>query len=107
MYAQDELLPWARVLLDTNDVELFDAHVHLGIRDPAGLLATEEEALRALEQVRSRALIFPLKEPAGYEQPNRHMLRLADQHPDRLNALCRLDPAKGPLAELQDCLGLG
>ncbi len=108
IYAQEQLMPWARAVLDkVGGVEPFDAHVHLGIRDPAGLEVTEDEALAALEQVDSRALIFPLKEPGGYEGPNRHMTELSRRHPDRFKALCRLDPAKDPLGEARDCLAAG
>ncbi len=108
IYAQEELLPWTRaVLRRIEDVELFDAHVHLGIRDPAGLEVTEEEASAALEQVDSRGLIFPLKEPGGYEGPNRHMIELSQRHPERFKALCRLDPARDPMGEAQDCLAAG
>jgi hypothetical protein len=85
VYAQPNLMPWVDALReDVDGIELYDAHVHLGLRDPAALLATEEEALDALEQVGSRALIFALKEPAGYARANRHLLELAEAHPDRL-----------------------
>src|SRR4051812_7673812 len=105
MYAQPNLMPWVHALhADVADLGLYDAHVHLGLRDPAGLQATEEEALDALEQVGSRALIFPLKEPAGYSRANTRMLELAEAHPDRLRALCRLDPADSPIDEAQRCL---
>src|SRR3954447_18405098 len=105
MYAQPNLMPWVQALReDVEGLELYDAHVHVGLRDPAGLEATEEEALDALAQVDSRALIFPLKEPAGYRDPNQHMLELAEKHPDRLRALCRLDPAEDPLGEAERCL---
>jgi predicted TIM-barrel fold metal-dependent hydrolase len=108
MYSQNQLLPWARALHQhVDDLALYDAHVHLGIHDPAGLEVVEEEALSALEQVDSRALIFPLKEPSGYRAYNQHMLDLADEHPDRLRALCRLDPADDPLRELERCLDAG
>src|SRR3954451_19510463 len=108
MYAQPNLMPWVDVLRqDVEGLELYDAHVHVGLRDPAGLEATEDEALDALKQVDSRALVFPLKEPAGYGGPNEHVLALADQHPERLRALCRLDPAEDPLGEAERCLDAG
>src|SRR4051794_19139776 len=108
MYSQDQLLPWARAVLDhADDLALYDAHVHLGIHDPAGLEVVEEEALEALGAFDSRALVFPLKEPSGYREYNQHMLDLADRHPDRLRALCRLDPADDPFGELQRCLDAG
>jgi predicted TIM-barrel fold metal-dependent hydrolase len=108
MYAQRNLMPWVEKLReDVEGLELYDAHVHIGLHDPAGLLATAEEAIEALEQVDSRALIFPLKEPGGYREPNRRMLELVDAHPDRLRALCRLDPGDDPVAEAQRCLDAG
>src|SRR5215212_7522581 len=101
-------MPWVEMLhRDVDDLRLFDAHVHIGLHDPAGLLATAEDALGALEQVDSRALIFPLKEPGGYRAPNERMLELVEGHPDRLRALCRLDPADDPLGEAQRCLDAG
>jgi len=108
MYAQPNLMPWIHALHeDVEGLDLYDAHVHLGLRDPAGLQATEEEALDALEQVGSRALIFPLKEPAGYGRANARMLELAAEHPERLKALCRLDPRDGALEEAERCLDAG
>jgi uncharacterized protein len=108
VYAQENLMPWVEMLhCDVDDLRLFDAHVHIGLHDPAGLLATAEDALGALEQVDSRALIFPLKEPGGYREPNERMLELVEAHPDRLRALCRLDPAEDPLGEAQRCLDAG
>src|SRR5215210_1538667 len=108
MYAQANLMPWVGKLReDVPDLALYDAHVHLGLHDPAGLQATEEEALDALGQVDSRALIFPLSEPAGYRRANERMLELVDAHPDRFRALCRLDPADDPLAQAERSLDAG
>jgi len=108
MYAQPNLMPWVHALHEhVPGLELHDAHVHLGLRDPAGLQATEEEALDALGQVGSRALIFPLKEPARYERANTHMVELAEAHPERFRALCRIDPAEAPMSEAERCLEAG
>src|SRR5215203_173045 len=108
MYAQPNLMPWVdAVRHDVPDLHIYHAHVHIGLKDPSGLLATAEEAIDALEQVGSRALVFALKEPGGYRDANEHMLELADANPDRLRALCRLDPADDPLAEAQRCLDRG
>src|SRR5215210_3784218 len=101
-------MPWVEMLhRDVDDLCLYDAHVHIGLEDPAGLLATAEQAIKALEAVDSRALIFPLKEPRGYREPNRRMLELVEAHPERLRALCRLDPADDPLDEAQRSLDAG
>jgi uncharacterized protein len=108
IYSEQLIEPWLHPLrAEVPDLDVVDVHIHVGLADPAALLATEEEALDALEQVGSRALIFPLKEPAGYRDPNTRMLELADAHPDRLRALCRLDPAEDPLGEAQRCLDAG
>src|SRR3954453_19598994 len=100
VYAQPNLMPWVHALReDIPELRVFDAHVHLGLRDPAGLLATEEEALDALEQVDSRALIFPLREPPGYVGANAPILELVAAHRERLEGLCRLDPAADAVEE--------
>src|SRR4051794_1762060 len=101
MYAQPNLMPWVHALHeDIPDLRLFDAHVHIGLHDPAGLEATADEASAALEEVDSRALIFPLKEPGGYSEPNSRMLELAEADPQRFRTLARLDPAEDPVVEL-------
>src|SRR3954453_18878800 len=108
VYAQPNLMPWVHALReDIPELRVFDAHVHLGLRDPAGLLATEEEALDALEQVDWRALIFPLGEPAGYCAANAQVLGVVAAHPERLEALCRLDPAADAVEEARRCLDGG
>jgi uncharacterized protein len=108
MYSQEQLLPWVEaVRSDIPGADFNDAHTHLGLHDSAGLLATHDELLRVLDQVDSRALVFPLKEPGGYSEANDRMLELAADHPDRLRALARLDPADDPLAEAERCLDAG
>src|SRR4051812_22586013 len=104
MYAQDQLLPWVEALRDdVEDLVLEDAHVHVGLHDPAGLQATADEALRALDEVDSGALVFALSEPDGYREANERMIALADEHP-RLHALARLDPADEPLKTAEQAL---
>ena len=107
IYAQEQLLPWARHVLDGRGVDLFDAHVHVGLDDPGGILATADQALDALEQVGSGAFVFPLMDPAGYRAANRRVLDLARSRPRTVRALCRLDPGDEPLAEAQQCLDAG
>jgi uncharacterized protein len=108
MYSQEQLLPWVEaVRQDIPGAHLNDAHTHLGLHDSAGLQATADELLEALAQVDSRALVFPLKEPAGYREANDQMLKLSAENPDRLRALCRLDPADDPVGEAERCLADG
>jgi len=108
MYSQPNLMPWVHKLREeVEQLELYDTHVHLGLRDPAGFETTEEEVVEALAEVNSRALVFPLKEPGGYRDANTRMLDLSAQHPGRLRALVRLDPGDDPLGEAERCLDAG
>jgi hypothetical protein len=72
MYSQRELLPWAAAIRGRlgDDAPLFDAHTHVGLDDPAGLLATGEDVVQAVQTVDSRALVFALKEPTGVAAGN-------------------------------------
>lgn len=109
MYNDAQLLPWLDAARAAGGgFALFDAHVHFGISDPSGLLATEEEALNALALADSGGLLFPLKEPGGYRAPNDRALALARDAADgRIAALARLDPAHDPTGEARRCLDAG
>jgi hypothetical protein len=108
MYNDVQLLPWLDAVREAaGGFELFDAHVHFGISDPSGLLATEEEALEALALIDSGGLLFPLKEPDGYRGPNERALALARDSDGRIAALARLDPADDPTGEARRCLDAG
>jgi len=49
MYSDELLAPWLAVLRDRlPPLDLVDMHVHVGLSDPAGLLASEEGALASL-----------------------------------------------------------
>jgi predicted TIM-barrel fold metal-dependent hydrolase len=94
MYSEEHLRPWLDALTAAlPGLDLFDGHVHVGIRDPAGLQATADEVIGSLQVAGARAVVFPLSEPTGYREANRTMLDLAERHPDRLVAFARLDPA--------------
>lgn len=108
MYNDRRLLPWLNAVQDyAGGFQLFDAHVHFGINDPAGLLATEQQALDALALVNSGGVVFPLKEPAGYRGPNQRALDMARDSGGNVAALARLDPADDPTAEARRCLDAG
>jgi hypothetical protein len=108
MYSEQELRPWVDALHDAVPrLEPFDAHIHVGLSDPAGYQATAEEAVAALSLARSGGLVFTLKEPDGYGAANAAMIALAGEHPGRLRALCRLDPADAPLTEAERSLAAG
>jgi predicted TIM-barrel fold metal-dependent hydrolase len=108
MYADRQLQPWLDALRDeVPDADILDAHVHVGIADPAGLEATADEAREALERADARALVFPLKEPEGYPAANDRMIALAEEHPDRFVPLCRVDPHADAAGEAQRCVDRG
>jgi predicted TIM-barrel fold metal-dependent hydrolase len=92
------------------DVEVIDAHTHLGL-DEDGRSLTLEQLLAALDDAGARrACVFPLHDPErkpAYSLPNDRVLAWAQESGGRLAAFCRLDPAEGPLAEGERCLAAG
>src|SRR3954453_16470894 len=83
MYSEELLAPWLAVLRDRlPSLDVVDMHVHVGLSDPAGLLATEEEALASLALAGAHGVVFPLKEPGGYREANERMLDLARRRTD-------------------------
>jgi len=63
--------------------------------------------VRALVEVDARALIFPLNEPDGCQAANRRLIQLANERPQQLRALVRVDPADDPTGQVRDGLDLG
>lgn len=108
MYADELLAPWweqTTALLPA--VELFDAHTHIGVDDPDGFTCTAEQLLAALAPTRSRAVVFPMHEPAGYPPANDHVIAAAQASSGVLVPFCRVDPRDGAAAEVRRCLKLG
>src|SRR5437660_12604723 len=98
MYADELLAPWLETFrARLPSLELFDCHTHIGVNDPSGFSVTREQLLTSLELADSRAAVFPLKEPEGYHDANLRAVQLAAEHPERLVAFCRIDPADQPL----------
>ncbi len=90
----DEAMAAAGVALD-----FFDAHTHMGHNDPDGQHATAAEIVAGLERAgQRRALIFPMHEPAGYEEANGAVLAAVAASGGRLEGLARLDPHRGEAA---------
>jgi uncharacterized protein len=108
MYTDQLLLPSLDQLRAAlPELRLFDAHTHLGCKDPDGSCVTPEELLAALDVAQARAVTFPLMEPGGYRQANRDVTTAAEASDGRLVPFCRVDPHHGPLAELERSLGHG
>lgn len=87
----------------------FDAHTHMGHADPDGMEADPDEVLASLDAAgHDRALLFAMQEPGGYPPANDAVLAACATAPERLQALCRVDPnALGAEAELERCLAAG
>ena len=108
MYADDLLAPWYEQLLRlTGPLKLFDAHTHIGVNDPDTFKCTAEELLAALLPTDSRAVVFPMHEPAGYPPANDDVIAAAAASEDRLVAFCRIDPRQDPVAEVRRCIAAG
>jgi hypothetical protein len=92
------------------DVEVIDAHTHLGL-DEDGRSLTLEQLLGQLDVAEARrACVFPLHDPErrpAYSLPNDRVLAWASESDGRLVPFCRLDPSEGPLAECERSLSAG
>jgi uncharacterized protein len=92
------------------DVEVFDAHVHLGT-DIDGMRGNVDELLR-IQQAHgiTRSFMFCLDEPdrrPGFRAPNDRSLAFAAQSGGALIPFVRLDLGEGPIEEATRCLDLG
>jgi len=116
----DDLLGHARAVVarfDENllaelpsDVEIVDAHVHLG-RDVDGMVADFDELMAMLERYgNARAFAFCLDEEdraPGFRAPNDRTLAYAERSEGRVLPFVRLDLAEEPVAEAVRCLDRG
>jgi len=102
--------PWVQLMLaQIPEVELFDAHTHLGQNDPDGMSQTLEQLLSTLEAAQARgAFVFPMHEPGGYPSANDMVIEAAAQSEGRLTPFCRVSPnAGGAVTEAQRALAAG
>jgi predicted TIM-barrel fold metal-dependent hydrolase len=92
------------------DVEIFDAHVHLG-DDIDGMSGRREELLGVMDEYGvGRAFMFCLDEPdrhPGFRAPNDRTLADAAQSGGRLIPFVRLDLNEGPIEEATRGLDAG
>jgi uncharacterized protein len=104
-----ELQPWFDHAMSlVPDVEIYDAHMHVGVNDPDGFKATAPQILHALELADARGVAFPFHEPDGYRDANDHVIAAAAESGGRLVAFCRVDPNAGDaVAEAARALDTG
>jgi hypothetical protein len=92
------------------EMEVIDAHTHLGL-DEDGRSLTLEQLLSLLDDAgAARACVFPLHDPErrpAYSLPNDRVIEWAAESDGRLMPFCRLDPSEDALAECERCLGIG
>jgi predicted TIM-barrel fold metal-dependent hydrolase len=92
------------------DVELFDAHVHLG-KDIDGMSGSPDELIGMMDDYDvGRAFMFCLDEPdrhPAFRAPNDRTLAFAAESDGRLIPFVRLDLKENPVEEAIRCLDAG
>ncbi len=92
------------------DVEIFDAHVHLG-DDIDGMRGRPDELLALMDEYGvGRAFMFCLDEPdrhPGFRAPNDRTLAYARESNGRLIPFVRLDLNEDPISEAKRCIDAG
>jgi predicted TIM-barrel fold metal-dependent hydrolase len=102
------MLPWwERLEADHPELDLLDAHTHVGADDPDGVKQTTEQLLAALKRASARAVVFPMHEPDGYPPANDRVLEAVAASDGRLFGYCRVDPRADAVAEARRCLDAG
>jgi hypothetical protein len=101
--------PWTEVIFDQiPDLELFDAHTHIGQNDPDGMKQSAQELLDSLRRIHARgAFVFPMHEPDGYPNPNDRVLEAAAASDGLLVPFCRVNPHHDAVPEARRCLEAG
>jgi hypothetical protein len=104
-----QLKPWIDILQEqVPDLELFDAHTHLGENDPDGMRQSPDELLELLRTARARgAFVFPMHEPDGYPPANDMVLEAARNSDGLLVPFCRVNPHEDAVAEAERALAAG
>jgi predicted TIM-barrel fold metal-dependent hydrolase len=105
----DELMrPYYDVLVEElGELDLYDAHTHIGDNDPDGFRQTPAQLLRVLDAARARAVVFPMHEPEGYREANDVAIAAAAESGGRLVAFCRVNPHNDAVAEATRALDAG
>jgi predicted TIM-barrel fold metal-dependent hydrolase len=98
---------WDRLLADTGELALYDAHTHIGRNDPDGFKQEPAELMAVMERAGARAVTFPMHEPGGYRDANVEAIEAARDSGGRLAAFCRVDPRDDALGEATRSLDAG
>ncbi|MCL2418122.1 MAG: amidohydrolase family protein [Conexibacteraceae bacterium] len=103
------ITPWLQVIRErVPDLELFDAHTHVGEHDPDGMHQTPDELMQGLRSADARGcFVFPMHEPDGYPAYNDAVIEAAAQAGGMFVPFCRVHPGFGAPAEAQRALDRG
>jgi predicted TIM-barrel fold metal-dependent hydrolase len=103
------LAPWNQVVQDqVPELELFDAHTHIGRNDPDGMSQQPDELLAGLQRAKARgAFVFPMHEPDGYGAANDEVIEAAHASDGLLVPFCRVNPHIDPIKEAERALERG
>ncbi len=103
------LQPWVDVVREqVPDLELFDAHTHIGRNDPDGMQQTPEELVANLVTAGARGcFVFPMHEPDGYAVANDFVIEAAREVDGLLVPFCRVNPHDSAVREAERALGAG
>jgi len=110
--AQGLLAAWQKELMRElpEDVEIFDAHTHLG-DDIDGMRGRPDDLLGIMDEYRiGRAFMFCLDEPdrhPAFRAPNDRTLDYARGSNGRLIPFVRLDLNENPIEEAERCIAAG
>ena len=108
MFSDQAVTPFlVRLRTDLPDLEILDAHTHIGFNDPDGMRCSPETLIEALELAGNRAVVFAMHEPEGYPKANDWVRAEADRSEGRLMPFARLDPRDDPVAEGERSLDAG
>jgi predicted TIM-barrel fold metal-dependent hydrolase len=90
------------------ELELFDAHTHIGRNDPDGMSQQPDELLAGLQRAKARgAFVFPMHEPDGYGAANDEVIEAAHASDGLLVPFCRVNPHIDPIKEAERALERG
>ena len=105
----DVLEPWIQIVREqVPELELFDAHTHLGENDPDGMHQSPEELLAMLRVADARGcFVFPMHELDGYAAANDMVIAAAREADGLFVPFCRVNPHDHAVAEAERALAAG
>jgi uncharacterized protein len=101
--------PWLQVIHDqVPDLQLFDAHTHLGEHDPDGMRQDAAELIVELRRADAiGCFVFPMHEPDGYPPANDMVLEATATSDGLFVPFCRVKPGDDAIAEAERALAAG